>query len=162
MTAAKNKNTKHKTSGKQTSDKNWSRFSIISLTVVGIITITLIVLSWANAPEGQPVSDNRPPVSETDKKPPDNEPLPTDIELDKVPGQTDGTAWLAMSEKEKLDVVKRAMSNWELTDVEVKRDADWFVEALDMFYEDKHADTAQVKVSDAMSVLGLSGGAFNK
>jgi len=67
-----------------------------------------------------------------------------------------------MSEKEKLDVVKRAMSNWEVTGVQVKRDADWFVEALDMFYEDKHADTSQVKVSDAMSVLGLSGGAFGK
>ncbi len=172
MTAAKNKNTRHNTSGKQTGDKNWSRFSIISLTVVGIITLTLIVLSWANAPTGQPVSDNRPPVSETGEqpsgyepsgnKPPANEPLPADIELDKVPGQTDGTAWTAMSEKEKLDVVKRAMSNWEVTGVQVKRDADWFIEALDMFYEDKHADTSQVKVSDAMSVLGLSGGAFGK
>ncbi len=176
MTAAKNKNTSNKPSRKKISDKNWSRFSIVSLAIVGIITLILIALSWINAPAGQPVSGN-PPVSETGQKSPGNEPsqnqpqenepsgnepLPADTELDKIPGQTDGKAWLAMSDKEKQDVVKRAMSNWEITGVQVYRDVDWFVAALDMFYEDKHADTSQVKVSDAMSVLGLSGGAFSK
>ncbi|WP_418791676.1 hypothetical protein [Phosphitispora sp. TUW77] len=167
MTAAKNKHTKHKSSRKQLNNTNWSRFSIISLTIVGIITLILIVLTWANTPSGQSVSDNNSLVSDiyesgnkqTHIK---QEPLPSDVELDKIPGQIDGKAWLVMSENEKLDVVKRALSNWELTGVKVCRDAEWFIEALDMFYKDNHANTSQVKVSDAMSVLGLSGGAFAK
>ena len=156
MTAARKSKRKHQSSRPAFNVKKWSQFSIVSLITVGIITLVLVVMSWVNAPDRRQRGADTIPLASADNNP------QTDIKLDELPGQTDGKAWLAMSGKEKLDIVNRAMSNWELTGVKVSRDADWFVEVLNMFYEDNHTDTSKVKVSEAMSVLGLGGNAFTK
>lgn len=132
----------------------WNKTGMWSIAVIGLISIVLILVKWS-------ALINPPAPKNFAVQPPQNNYSTSgNADLDKLPGQTDGTAWLSLSDSKKHDVVKRALSNWKLTGVNVARNEDWFVLVLDGFYKDKHTDTAKVKVSEAMSVLGVGGNAF--